>query len=184
MTALQKKTGGVGGIVTGEVSRRLVASSIAQQLAYAVEVATSPFASSTKANGECVAHTIQTLTDWTVATVLHRRYWRVRSFPVGISGWPPPVCAPDLRNTLWEDDDGSVHVIHQGEEQSDPLMPMPPSGVALHLLPDPGGSSIIVSIDSFSTTCSARLTSLDNSCLGVSMCTTSAPRARNEHDSE
>ena len=42
-TALQKPTGGVRGIVTGEVFRRLVARNIAQQLACAVEVATSPF---------------------------------------------------------------------------------------------------------------------------------------------
>ena len=65
LIALQKPTGGVRGIVTGEVFRRLVARSIAQQLACAVEVATSPFqyALSTKAGGECVAHAIQTLTD-------------------------------------------------------------------------------------------------------------------------
>ena len=56
LIALQKPTGGVRGIVTGEVFHRLVARSIAQQLACAVEVATSPFqyALSTKAGGECV----------------------------------------------------------------------------------------------------------------------------------
>ena len=55
---LQKPTGGVRGIVTGEVFCRLVARSITQQLACVVEVATSPFqyAVSTKAGGECVAH--------------------------------------------------------------------------------------------------------------------------------
>ena len=60
LTALQKPTGGVRGVVTGEVFRRLVARSIAQQLACTMEVATSPFhcALSTKAGGECVAHAV------------------------------------------------------------------------------------------------------------------------------
>ena len=43
MTALRKKDGGVRGIVVGEVIRRLVARTIAQQLGPVVEAATSPF---------------------------------------------------------------------------------------------------------------------------------------------
>ena len=43
MTALQKNGGGVRGIVAGEVVRRLVARTIAQQLGQAVEAATAPF---------------------------------------------------------------------------------------------------------------------------------------------
>ena len=65
MTALQKPSGGVRGIVVGDFVRRLVARTLAQQLAPAVELATSPFqfALTTKSGCECVAHIAQTLTD-------------------------------------------------------------------------------------------------------------------------
>ena len=43
MTALQKPNGGVRGIVAGDIIRRLVGRTIAQQLAPAVERATAPF---------------------------------------------------------------------------------------------------------------------------------------------
>ena len=43
MTALQKSGGGVRGIVVGDVVRRLVGRSIAQQLGKAMEGATAPF---------------------------------------------------------------------------------------------------------------------------------------------
>ena len=63
--ALQKPNGGVRGIVAGDVFRRLVARTIAQQLGPAIERATSPFqyALSTRAGTECIAHAIQALTD-------------------------------------------------------------------------------------------------------------------------
>ena len=63
MTALQRNGGGVRGSVAGEVLRRLVARTIAQQLGPAVEAATAPFhyALSTKAGCECVCHALQTL---------------------------------------------------------------------------------------------------------------------------
>ena len=65
MTALQKPSGGVRGIVVGDFVRPLVARTLAQQLAPAVELATSPFqfALTTKWGCECVAHIAQTLTD-------------------------------------------------------------------------------------------------------------------------
>ena len=64
-TALQKPGGGVRGIVAGNVIRRLVARTIAQQLGETVERVTAPFqyALSTKAGCECVAHALQGLTD-------------------------------------------------------------------------------------------------------------------------
>ena len=63
--ALRKPSGGVRGIVVGDFVRRLVACTLAQQLAPAVELATSPFqfALTTKSGCECVAHIAQTLTD-------------------------------------------------------------------------------------------------------------------------
>ena len=62
MTALQKSGGGVRGIVVGDVVRRLVGRTIAQQL---MEGATAPFqyALSTKAGCECVAHALQALSE-------------------------------------------------------------------------------------------------------------------------
>ena len=63
MTALRKANGGVRGIVVGDVVKRLVARTIAQQLGPQVEAATAPFqyALSTRAGSECVAHVIQGL---------------------------------------------------------------------------------------------------------------------------
>ena len=65
MTALCKPNGGVRGIVAGDMVRRLVARTISQQISKAVEQATSPFqyALSTKSGGECIAHSLQALTD-------------------------------------------------------------------------------------------------------------------------
>ena len=63
LTALQKKSGGVRGLVAGDIVRRLVARTVAQQLESAVKIATAPFqfALSTRAGSECVV--LQTLTD-------------------------------------------------------------------------------------------------------------------------
>ena len=61
LTALQKPNGGVRGILAGDVFRRLVARTIAQQLGLAIERATSPFqhALSIRAGMECIAHVVQ-----------------------------------------------------------------------------------------------------------------------------
>ena len=61
MTALQKPSGGVRGIVVGDSFRRLVSRTIAQQLRTVVEEATAPFqyALTTRFGGECVAHAVQ-----------------------------------------------------------------------------------------------------------------------------
>ena len=65
MTVLRKAHGGVRGPVVGDLFRRLVSRTIAQQIAKSVEAATSPFqhALSMKAGTECVSHILQTLTD-------------------------------------------------------------------------------------------------------------------------
>ena len=65
MTALQKASGGVRGIVAGDMVRRLVAKQIAQQIRVLVEVATAPFqyVLSTRVNCECIAHALQALLD-------------------------------------------------------------------------------------------------------------------------
>ena len=65
MTALQKPTGGVRGIVAGDTIRELVSRTMAQQIRKKVEKATAPFqyALSTRAGCECIAHAIQATTD-------------------------------------------------------------------------------------------------------------------------
>ena len=61
LTALAKPSGGIRGIVCGDIVRRLVAKTMAQQVAPAVERATSPFqyAFTTRVGGECIAHALQ-----------------------------------------------------------------------------------------------------------------------------
>ena len=65
MTALQKRSGGVRGIVAGDILCRIVGRTIAQQISAAVGSATAPFqyAMSTRAGTECVAHALQALTE-------------------------------------------------------------------------------------------------------------------------
>ena len=72
LTALQKPRGGVRGIVVGDVLRRLVARTMAQQLGKAVEAATAPYqyALSTRARTECVAHALQVLTEMDPMTTI------------------------------------------------------------------------------------------------------------------
>ena len=65
LTAWRKLDGGVRGIVVGDVFRRVVARTIAQQYTKKVEEATAPHqcALKTKAGCETVAHILQVLTD-------------------------------------------------------------------------------------------------------------------------
>ena len=65
MMALRKTNGGVRGIVVGDVVRRLVARTVAQQLGPSVEAATALYqhALSTRVGSEFVAHVIQGLTE-------------------------------------------------------------------------------------------------------------------------
>ena len=143
LTALQKPNGSVRGIVSGDVVRRLVAKTIAQQLTPAVQRATSPFqyALSTKSGGECIAHALQALTDLSErATVLSidgigafdlisrgAMLEGLRSVPGGASVLPFVLLFyGNPSSYLWDEDDGTTHEIRQGEggEQGDPLMPM------------------------------------------------------------
>ena len=65
ITALKKPNGGIRGIVVGDILRRLVARTMAKQMAARVEAATAPFqyALTTKAGCESVAHILQSLTE-------------------------------------------------------------------------------------------------------------------------
>ena len=132
LTALQKPNGGVRGIVSGDVVRRLVARTIAQQLTPAEQRATSPFqyALSTKSGGECIAHALQTLTDLNdTATVLsidgigafvlisfRAMLEGLRSVPGGDSVLPFVLqFYGNPSSYVWDDDHGTTHEIRQGE---------------------------------------------------------------------
>ena len=71
LIALQKANGGIRGIVAGDLLRRLVAQTMAQQLGPQLSVPLPPFqyALTTRAGTECIAHVVQALTD-ADATVL------------------------------------------------------------------------------------------------------------------
>ena len=58
MTAVQKSGGGVRGIIVGDILRRLVAKTLAQEMSHHIEAATSPFqcALTTRCGCECITH--------------------------------------------------------------------------------------------------------------------------------
>ena len=141
ITALRKPTGGVRGIVAGDIIRRLVGRTIAQQLGPAVERATSPFqyALSARAGCECVAHALQALCETnpqsTVLSIDGVSTFDLISRGAMMQGLREvkKEALPFVRlfygqpsTYLWEDDDNIVHSIPQGEggEQGDPLMPL------------------------------------------------------------
>ena len=143
LTALQKPDGGVRGIVVGDIIRRLVARTMAKQIAKKVEAATAPFqyALKTKAGCECVAHVLQTLTDTdpdaTVMSIDGVGAYDLISRNAMLEGLlrmeggdqtiPFVRCFHGSPSTyLWEDEMGVTQSIPQGEggEQGNPLMPL------------------------------------------------------------
>ena len=142
ITALQKLTGGVRGIVAGDIIRGFVARTIAQQLGPAIERATAPFqhALTTRAGCECIGHILQSETDAspnrTVLSIdgigafdlvsresMMRGLLSVEGGQEALPFVPQFYGAPSTY--LWQDDMGVVHEVHQGEggEQGDALMP-------------------------------------------------------------
>ena len=117
--------------------RRLVARTMAQKLSKAVERATAPFqyALSTRAGCECIAHVLQGITELhpelTITSIdgisresMLRGLLSVEgggaALPFVRMSYGPPS------EYLWEDDEGTVHRIPQGEEseQGDATMPL------------------------------------------------------------
>ena len=141
LTALTKPNGGIRGIVSGDVVRRLVSRTIAQQVSEVVEAGTAPFrhALSTRSGSECVAHALQALCEQdptaTVVSVDGIGAFDLVSRGAMLQGLrrTAPHVVPFVRQFYgspsifsWESDDGVTHHIPQGEggEQGDPLMPM------------------------------------------------------------
>ena len=120
--------------------RRLVARTVAKQVASEVEKATAPFqyALSTKAGWKCVAHIMQSLTDQdTEATVvsidgvgaydlISRRAMLEGLLRMERGDQIIPFVRMFYSAYLWEDETGTARDIPQGEggEQSDHLMPL------------------------------------------------------------
>ena len=141
LTALSKPDGGVRGIVAGDVIRRLVAKTMARQLTPAVEAATVAHqcALSTRAGCECVAHSLQmmcetdpeltiTSVDGVSAFDLISRRAMLEGL-ANVEGGPAALSFVHMfygrpSTCLWEDVEGTVHTINQGEggEQGDALM--------------------------------------------------------------
>ena len=135
LTALQKPSGGVRGIVAGDIMRRLVARTMSHQLSKAVESATARFqyAMTTMAGTECIAHVLQALTEsnpqYTIMTVDGIDAFDLisRASMLGalrdVEGGSQAL--PFVRY-LWEDSVGVVHHVDQGEggEQGDVMMPL------------------------------------------------------------
>ena len=142
LTALQKDTGRVRGIVAGDAFRRLVAKALSRQFGDEIEDACAPFqyALSTRAGTDCAAHLLRAATDGDArATVVsidgigafdHIRraniIGKLQSLPSASALVPFVMLSYGQPSTyLWADSSGVVHDIRQGEggEQGDPLMP-------------------------------------------------------------
>ena len=126
----------------GDILRRLVARTLAQELSVHIKTATSPFqyALTTRSGCECIAHAVQALSDAdpeaTVLSVDGIGAFDLISRAAMLTALrDAPGCdkaLPFVRQfygrpskCFWEDDYGMTHEILQGEggEQGDPLMP-------------------------------------------------------------
>ena len=142
LTALTKRTGGVRGIATGEVLRRLVSRTLAQQFGHEVSAACMPyqFALNTRAGTDCIGLLLRALTDLDEDLVVvsldgigaydhikrSAMLSKLRKLPRASAMLPFVRLfygAPS--EYTWYDDEGVAHAIIQGDggEQGDPLMP-------------------------------------------------------------
>ena len=130
MTALRKPQGGVRGIVCGDLFRRMVSRTMAQQFGPEIEQACSPFqyALSTRAGTESVAHALQASTaleeDTTILSIDDISAFDSISRSAMLEGLNSlPEARASLKYVrffygreseyLWNDDDGTDHFIHQ-----------------------------------------------------------------------
>ena len=140
LTALRKPTGGVRGIATGDVFRRLVSRALARAFAHVFDEATRPFqfALSTRAGTDSLAVMLRAATELdpeaTIVSLDGRSAYDSvsRAAILGKLKDVAPQLLPFVRSLyarvstyLWWDDDGCCHEIAQAEgvEQGDSLAP-------------------------------------------------------------
>ena len=142
LTALLKPNGRVRGIATGDTFRRLVARTLAQQFASRLNESCEPFqfALSTRAGTDAVVHLIRAMVDADAdATVVsidgigaYDHVHRAAIFRALADNPSLRALLPFVRlwygrtsHYAWRDQDGTQHVIEQGEgvEQGDALSP-------------------------------------------------------------
>ena len=142
VVAVQKPNGRVRGLVMGDVLRRLVSRTLAQQMAQHLQDACSPFqyALSTRAGTECLARLLRAATEADHEAIVlsvdgvgafdHVSRSSMFSQPASHERFAPLLpCVRQFYGQasqyLWYDDNGAAHVVEQGEggEQGDPLLP-------------------------------------------------------------
>ena len=142
MTALQKPQGGVRGIVTGDLLRRLVARTLAQMFGPEIEAACQPFqyALSTRAGTDCVGLLLRSSVELDPDKVIlsldgigaYDHIQRAAMLEKLASLPNASAMLPFVRmfysspsRYLWRDACGQERIVTQAEggEQGDPLMP-------------------------------------------------------------
>lgn len=140
LTALAKPNGGVRGIATGDVLRRLVSRTLARLHAAVFDAATRPFqfALQTRAGTDCLASTLRVASELDPSAVIISLDGRSAYDCVSRSAFldkllqVAPRLVPFVRSFyahtstyLWWDDSGACHHIRQAEgcEQGDALAP-------------------------------------------------------------
>ena len=142
LTAQRKDNGKIRGIVAGDVVRRHIGRTLAQQFSQEIEGACAPFqyALSTRAGTDCVGHALRAGTDidsrLTVVSIdgvgafdhIYRSAMlsQLQQLPRASAMLPFVRLAYGQTSTyVWRDAQGASHTIHQGEggEQGDALMP-------------------------------------------------------------
>ncbi|CAE7568781.1 unnamed protein product [Symbiodinium natans] len=140
LTALRKPQGGVRGIATGDVFRRLVSRALARAYAGELDEATRPFqfALRTRAGTDSLAAMLRSAVEFdpraTVVSLDGRSAYDTISRAAILSKLSEvvPALLPFARaiyartsTFLWWDDEGTLHEISQAEgiEQGDPLAP-------------------------------------------------------------
>jgi hypothetical protein len=164
MVAPSKTSGEMKGIVTGDVFRRMLAHTMAQQLSQVLHSGCSPFqyALSTRAGAECMAHTLRVVTETSPTTTAlsidgvsafdqvsrQSMLSNLRALPVSCGPLPfARLFYGHPYTYLWYDAEGRpMKLGRRRGEQGDPLMPalfalgQHPALASVQRLLKPGGT--------------------------------------------
>ena len=125
-TALQKPDGGIRGIVVGDVFRRLVARTLAQQFGPQVECATHPFQYALSTRMMKPRFSLWMVSEHTTPSPGTQCSRVCQTWSMGTSSFLSSAFYDSPSTFLWEDELGEARKVVQGEggEQGDPLMPL------------------------------------------------------------